>query len=112
MTFTRKVLMIASKPTIKPKLSDYRLAISGDSTGVHISILCKGNPVTQFNLLRSDYAPWKRMTPDQQYIFVRTKLPDNYFDDNITNAIVSAICDILNDMFAEGKRLQHVQHRR
>ena len=104
----KKSLILPSK---KPMLSDYRLAITGDKKGVHINVLCYGNPVNQFSLLKPDYVLWKKMTQDQQYNFVRTRLSDNAFGDiDIINAVIFAICSILNEMFVEGKKMQ--QRRR
>jgi hypothetical protein len=111
--FTKKTsLMIPSKKTTTPVLSDYRLEITGDKKGVHISALCHGNPVDRFSLLKPDYLSWKKMTLDQQHMFVRTRLSDNAYGNNIDiiNSVVSAICTIINGMFKDGQRMQ--QRRR
>jgi hypothetical protein len=99
---------------MKPQLSDYRLATTGDQTGVHIATIYRDTPVHQFSLLRTDYALWQRMTPQQKYDFVRIRTNANAFgnDMSIVNAVIIGTVNVLNNIFAEAARIRTQQAHR
>jgi hypothetical protein len=99
----------------QPVLSDYNLAVGGDASGLHITVTYQNKPIYKFSLLRSDYDLWQRMTPDQKYFYIQTKLHDGVFGNNtnLIHAVVGGICHILNRIFADAARIRaHKAQRR
>jgi len=97
-----------------PQLSDFRLATTGDTTGVHITAMYRDSPVHQFSLLRTDYALWQRMTQQQKYDYVRVRTNTNSFgnDVNIINAVIIGTINVLNNIFAQAAQAQQAQTHR
>jgi hypothetical protein len=93
---------------MQPQLSDYRLATTGDSTGVHITVLYRDSPVHQFSLLRTDYATWQRLDSQGKYAYVRIRTNANAFnnDMNNINAVINGTINVLNTLFAQARQAQ------
>lgn len=101
-----KAQKMNAQPQQQPLLSDFRLATTGDSTGVHIAVLYRDRPVHQFSLLRADYGLWQRLTPQQKYDYVRIRTNTNVFnnDMNIINAVINGTINVLNTLFAQAQQ--------
>lgn len=114
-----KVKPVAHQAKVQQKpqfdMQDINLATTGDQTGVHVHALHNGNPIHKFSLLRSDYALWNRMSPDQKYAYVQARINHAVFghDMQIVNAIIITTCQILNTLFAQAAQQQAQQaHKR
>jgi hypothetical protein len=106
-----KVQKHLHQQTTESQLSDYNLSVGGDSNAQYIIVTYRNQPVYRFTLPKTDYGTWQRMDLNQQRMYVQLRMDAGVFGNNaiIINAIINAVIQALNDIFAEAARIRTQQ---
>jgi len=90
-------------------LTDFNVSTSGDGNGIHITILYNGRPIYKFTLPKADFDTWQyRMDLNQKRQYVTVRVNATVFENNaqIVQAVIMAIYNTLDNIFAEVARIR------
>lgn len=101
----------------EPQINDFNVSTSGDANVIYINILYQNHPIYRFTLPKYDFDNWQyRMDANQrlQYVTVRVNANATVFENSmqIIQTVITAIYQILNNIFSEAQRMRAQQQAR